>query len=277
MSLYKDPLEAIFKAAETQNKITLKRDQYVLGDPLVYVDPAGKTNTEIVMTARSPLSPYEGSAPLHYTRLDLASLATYLPSPILGHGIVTISDAIALLNKNYGLTFVTADLAPGNTNLTDDVGTVTLTALDKSLGWIGTVDLLFARGNISIDSVITTKSLPGMVYPNRDDSKPFGEMETYWRDFTDYTTVLDAQSPESFDLVALRDVLTAVTGKTWVSDAAGRYSISQAVVTYRGLTSGYPQSGQDRGYVCVIKLGPPSLGLSGNLILQYGLPPIGPD
>ena len=276
MSLYKDPLEAIFKAAETQNKITLNRNQYTLSDPVLYVDPAGKTNTEIVMTANNPASPYEGSAPLHYTRLDLASLATYLPSPILGHSLATITDVLNLLNKNYGLNFVVADLEPGDVSLTNDVGVVTLTAKPKSLGWFGTVDLLFSRGNIDINTAITVKSIPGMIYPNRDESKPFGEMETYWRDFTDYTAVLDAQSPEVFDLAAIRDVLTAVTGKTWVSDATGRYTLWQAIVTYRGLTSGYPKSNQERGYVCVIKLGPPSLGLSGDLILHYGLPPLGP-
>lgn len=276
MSLYKDPLEAIFKAAETQNKITLKRDQYVLGDPVLYVDPTGKTNTEIVMTARSPASPYEGSAPLHYSRLDLASLATYLPSPILGHGIATITDALTLLNKNYGLNFVVADLVAGNTALVNDVGVVTLTAMEKSLGWYGTVDLIFARGNIDINTAVTVKSIPGMVYPSRDESKPFGEMETYWRDFTGHETVLDAQTPAAFDLAALKGVLTTVTGKTWVDTVAGRYSLMGAKVTYSGLTSGYPRSNQDRGYVVVIELGVGSLGLSGDLILHYGLPPLGP-
>lgn len=274
MSLYKDPLEAIFKAAETQNNITLKRDQYTLSQPAVYVDSTGKTNTEITLTARSPASPYEGSVIMHYRRLDLATLTSYLPSPILGHNLATINDVIALMNKNYGLNFVTADLVPGNISLTNDVGVVTLTAQPNSLGWIGTVDLIFGRGSIDINTVITVKSIQGMVYPNRDETKPFGEMETYWRDFTAHAAVLDAQSPETFDLEAIRTVLAAVTGKAWVSQATGRYSLMGATVTYCGLTTGFPRANTDRGFICVVQLGVGSLGLSGDLFLHYGLTPL---
>jgi hypothetical protein len=280
MALYKNPLDAIFGAAEKQNKLTLVRDQYTVGLPTEYIDPEGITNTEITISAASPRSPYEGSVTVTYARLDLQLLSRFLPSPILGYGVNTIAKAIDLLNKNYGLTFVVADLVPGAVQLVDDVGSVTLTATENSLGWIGEVTLPFARGNIDINTAITNKNMQGMVYPARDETKPYGEMYSYWRDFTPQKALIDSVVVGQSDLTSVRDALIAnstegSTSHQWVTDASGRYSLLGASVVYNGLTSNWPRSNKERGFVLVIDLGVGSLGYSGQLIMHYGVPPLG--
>lgn len=274
MSLYKDPVDTIFKTAELQNKVTLVRADYLMGAPIPYIDPTDATNTSITLTSRSNATAYEGEATLYYRRLDLADLARFLPTPVLARGIATIADASAALNTYYGLNFLPGDLDQGPVSLTNDVGQVTLTALPNSKGWVGTVTLEFARGNIPIDSVITNKVIDGVLYPNRDESKPFGEMDSYWRDFTEQKTVLEAQTIQTTDFAPLAAALSTVTKNTWQETIAARYSLLGAQITYNGLTSGFPRSNQTRGYVCVVKLGVGSLGLSGELLLHYGIPPL---
>lgn len=276
MSLYKDPVDTIFKTAELQNKVTLVRADYLMSEPAPYIDPNGLTNTSITLTSRSNATAYEGEATLYYRRLDLADLARFLPSPILGHGIATIADVTAVLNTYYGLNFQAGDLVQGPVSLTNDVGQCTLTAIDNSKGWIGTVTLNLARGNIPIDTAVINKTLDGVMYPNRDETKPFGEMDSYWRDFTDQQTVLAAQTVQTTDFAPLAAALTAVTKNTWQATIAARYSLLGAQVMYNGLTTGEPRSNQTRGYVCVVKLGVGSLGLSGELFLHYGIPPLVP-
>lgn len=277
MSLYKNPLEAIYAAVEAQNNITLVRDEYTMSVPVAYVDPLGQTNTSITISAISPRSPYDGSVTVHYTRLDLAILANYLPSPLRGHGLTTILAVQTLLNKNYGLNFQTTDLEQGPvTTLVSDQGSVTLTAAENSLGWIGTVDLDFVKGDYDINAVVTVKDLPGMVYPARDESKPFGEFYSYWRDFTAYQSTLTPLTVQGNDLETIRGVLATETKAAWVTNANGRYSLLGASIFYNGPVAGYPRSNPAYGYVLVVDLGVGSLGFSGQLILHYGLPPIGP-
>lgn len=276
MALYKDPVDTIFTTAENLNKVTLVREHYTLGNPVEWVDPQGLTNTQISITATNQLSAYEGTQTLNYTRLNLADLSKFLPNPILGYNLTTVAQVAALLNTNYGLNFVANDLVAGPVTTVDDVGTVELTASATSKGWFGTVTINLARGNIPIDTAVANKTIDGVLYPNRDETKVFGEMETYWRDFSSREADLTTITPEVPNLALVASILTENTGNTWVSGSSGRYSLQNATVLYNGETIGYPRSNQTRGYVLVIRLGNGSLGLSGDLFLHYGLIPLTP-
>lgn len=276
MALYKDPVDTIFNTAENLNKVTLVREHYTLGNPVEWVDPQGLTNTQISITATNQLSAYEGMQTLNYTRLNLADLSKFLPNPILGYNLTTVAQVAALLNTNYGLNFVANDLVAGPVTTVDDVGTVELTASATSKGWFGTVTINLARGNIPIDTAVANKTIDGVLYPNRDETKVFGEMETYWRDFSSREADLATITPEVPNLALVASILTENTGNTWVSGSSGRYSLQNATVLYNGETIGYPRSNQTRGYVLVIRLGNGSLGLSGDLFLHYGLIPLTP-
>lgn len=272
MALYKDPLDAVFAAIQAQNGVALVRDEYTLSTPTVYEDdPTGVLNTQIVVTAATPRSPYEGSVAVQYTRLNLADLAHLLPQPIRANGIATIANVITALNTNHGMNFQASDLVQGPvTGLVDGAGDITLTAEANSYGWIGEVTLSFVKGSIDIATATTVKNLPGLMYPARDESKPYGELYSYWRDFTPQTTALDTITLETTDFTALASALTAVTGNAWSPNVAGRYSLLGATIAAVGLTADNPLTNPDYLKAVVVTLGEGSLGYSGQLILHYG-------
>ena len=272
MALYKDPLDAVFAAIQAQNGVALVRDEYTLSTPTVYEDdPTGVLNTQIVVTAATPRSPYEGSVAVQYTRLNLADLAHLLPQPIRANGITTIANVITALNTNHGMNFQASDLVQGPvTGLVDGAGDITLTAEANSYGWIGEVTLSFVKGSIDIATATTVKNLPGLMYPARDESKPYGELYSYWRDFTPQTTALDAITLETTDFTTLAAALTAVTGNAWSANVAGRYSLLGATIAAVGLTADNPLTNPDYLKAVVVTLGEGSLGYSGQLILHYG-------
>lgn len=272
--LFPAPLDAILAAIKAQNGVDLVRAQYLFSNPIAVANPNGN-NTEITVTANSPESPYTGSVTVNYRRLDLANLATLLPLPLKFSGITTVAQAATALNAMFGLNFVMADdLVAGDLNVAvDGSGTLTLTAKANSLGWIGTVDLPFVLGNLPLATIITQPSLPGLLYPNRDVSKPFGEMYSYWRDFTAQSTALAGITTSAPDLAALAALLQQNTTHAWTAAASGRYSVKDAVVTYNGDTAGRTDCNTAYLKVCIVTLDPTaSLGYSGQLFLHYTPP-----
>jgi hypothetical protein len=279
MSLYPRPLDAILAAIKDQNGITLVESQYTFGTPTPYTDASGKTNTSLSITVNGNTSPYQGNTTVYYKRLNLSDLSVLLPLPIQAQGLVTVADFRNLLVTNFGLNFVAGDLNDSDPVSLDvnGAGNITLTAQANSMGWIGTVTLPVIKGNFDLAQYVTTTTLPGILYPNRDESKPYGEMYSYWRDFTSQQSVLAAITTDTTDLTALAGALTAVTGNTWVTDAPARYSLQGAVIAYNGPVSGYtsPQGGSGNpaylNLLVVTLSATGSLGYSGLLYLHYGL------
>ena len=281
MSLYPAPLTAILGAIAAQNKgVTLDPSLYTFGAPTPYADPQGATNTSMLITVAEVTSPYQGAQTVYYTRLNLADLAILLPQPIPGNGWTTVADFWAVLNANYGLNFVAGDLNDTDalTIASDGSGSVTLKAQPNSMGWIGQVTLSFVAGNYNLATTVTGTALQGLLYPNQDTSKPFGELYSYWRDMTTWQSDLQNLPIGNPDLTQLATDLTNCTGNAWSNMASGRYSLLGATVVYNGTTKAFtPLSGTlmtpnpGYTYVVVIQLGAGSLGYSGYLFLHYGL------
>jgi len=280
MSLYPRPMDAILGAIAAQDGVTLVESQYTFSAPTPYTDPSGQTNTQLTITAIQPDSPYQGSTPVYYKRLNLADLANLLPQPIQGHDWVTVADFWAVLNNNFGLNFVAGDLNDSDALVIagDGSGSVTLTAQANSMGWVGSVTLSFVQGGYDLATAVGVTALPGLVYPTRDETKPYGEFYSYWMDFTAYETDFAAVTTATTDLSQVATDLSAVSGNPWVTNAAARYSLQNATVAYNGTTAAFtPIAGEQAtpnpSYqnVLVIQLDPTaSLGYSGYLFLHYG-------
>lgn len=279
MALYPAPLTAILGAIAAQNNgITLDPSQYIFGLPTQFIDPTGATNTSLNITVNTVDSPYQGSVTVTYKRLDLADLAVLLPQPIQGNGWVTVADFWAVLNANFGLNFVAGDLNDTDVLVIDGIGSgsVTLTAQPNSMGWMGTVTLPFIKGNFDLSTVVTVTTLPGLMYPNRDETKPYGELYSYWRDLSQWQADLESLTTATTDFDLLCTDLTAATGNAWVDNAQGRYSLQGATIVYNGSTAAFtPVAGSattpNPSYqnVLVVQLGSGSLGYSGFLFLHY--------
>jgi hypothetical protein len=281
-TLYPAPLTAILSAIAAQNKgVTLVPSQYIFGNPVVYQDPQGIENTSLLITVNDVNAPYQGAQTVYYRRLNLADLAILLPQPIFGNGWTTVADFWAVLNANFGLNFVAGDLNDSTPLVIgpDGSGSVTLTAQPNSLGWIGSVTLPFQAGNYDLGTVATGTTLAGLLYPNTDAGKPFGELYSYFRDMTPYQAHLQNYTTASNDLTQLTLDLKALTGNNWTNTAAAQYSLQGASVVYNGLVSDFVPLGDSictpnpaYQYVLIVKLNNSySLGYSGYMFLHYGL------
>jgi hypothetical protein len=282
MALYPAPLTAILGAIAAQNKgVTLDPSLYTFGAPTPYADPQGATNTSMLITVAEVTAPYQGSQTVYYKRLNLSDLAQLLPMPIQCNGIATVADFWALLNANFGLNFVAGDLNDSTavTVGSDGSGSVTLIAQANSLGWIGQVTMTFIAGNYNLANVVTGTALAGLMYPNQDLTKPFGELYSYWRDMTAWQTDLQKIQVGQTDLTTLTNDLKACTGDAWTNTAAARYSLQGASVVYNGTTKAFvPIAGtvmtpnvNGYTYVLVVQLSATSsLQYGGYLFLHYG-------
>ncbi|BDD79842.1 hypothetical protein [Burkholderia phage FLC9] len=273
-------MTAILGAIATQNKgVTLDPSLYTFGAPTPFADPQGVTNTSMLITVAEVTAPYQGAQTVYYTRLQLSDLAALLPQPIQANGLSKVSDFWPILNANFGLNFVPGDLNDNDpiTVGSDGSGSVTLIAQSGSLGWIGQVTMSFVAGNYDLATVMTGTALNGLMYPNQDLTKPFGELYSYWRDMTAWQNDLLQINTSTSDLSTLTADLKACTGDNWINTAAGRFSLQGAAVVYNGPVVAFtPIAGTvmtpntNYTYVLVIQLGSGSLGYGGYLFLHYG-------
>ena len=283
MALFPDPLTSIFAAIQSQNGITLDPTQYGLSNPTPNTDNTGVTNTALTISPNTPESPYVGSVTVNYFRWKLADLAVQLPLPLKFNGLTQVSAFAAAMNSFYGTNFTASDLVDGAVTVAEDgSGTLTLTAQANSLGWVGTVDLPFILGNFDLAAVVTVTALNGLVYPERDETKPYGEAYSYWRDFTLQQALLASHTTADTDLTDIATALSqnAGAGTTWVTTGSTRFSLAGASITYNGTTEAYPLDsfGEEQvnlaySNVMTVLLDPVQcLGYSGSLIMHYNVP-----
>jgi hypothetical protein len=273
MSLYTRPLTAILARINSANGLALVENQYTYSTPSPSTAGGGTTNTKLTITAIVPDSPYQGPVDVYYQRLDLASLVSWLPSVIRANGLTTTLDFIHYLNTTFGLNFDDTDVVNSPlTGLTDGAGSVTLQAQPNSMGWIGTGTFQVVKGNYKLEDFLTVTQFPGLMYPVRDETRPFAEAYSYWRDFTAYHDSLLALTTDSTDLTAVQQALVGVTGAAWVLAGTGRYSLEGATVVYNGVTTtDYNQAFLN---VIEVQLDPTkNQGYAGNLIMHYGRDP----
>ncbi|MDR3392203.1 MAG: hypothetical protein P4L77_10775 [Sulfuriferula sp.] len=283
MALFPDPLTSIYAAIQTQNGITLDPTQYGLTNPTPYTDPAGLTNTQLTLSPNTVQSPYVGSVTVSYFRWLLSDLLKQLPLPLKFNGLTTALTMAQAMNTYFGTNFTAADIVDGPVTVNPDgSGTLTLTAQANSLGWVGTVNLPFILGNFNLATAIAVTALPGLMYPERDETKPYGEAYSYWRDFSASQATLVTHTPADTDLTDVANALSlnAGSGVTWVLTGASRYSLAGASITYNGTTAAYPldSSGNPQvnlaySNVMTVLLDPVQCtGYSGTLIMHYNVP-----
>ena len=280
MAIYNPPMTDILAAIAAQNGgLQLVQNQYNIGNPVAMSNPTPDLNTELTFTAKVPDSPYEGAVTCRYKRLNLSDLNILIPVILRLNNVSTVMDVANYLNTRYGLNFVSGDLVDGPLNLTNGEGTATLVAQTNSLGWIGSVTFQIMKGYYDFASLVSTTSLPGLLYPQRDISKPFGETYSYWRDFTNQQSALAALAVQGNDIQTLATIMTAITGDTWKYDVDNRFSLKGATILFNGVTDNPVTIGSDTltfnpdyTNVLVARLGAGSLSYNGYLICHYGRP-----
>lgn len=274
-SIYKDPLDQILASIKSLNNVDLVKAEYTFGLPVaVEVDGAG-TNTTVLITSKDLQSTYDGQVTVRYRRLNLSDLITLVPLSIKADLPTTTMQVAERLNQLYGLKFTEDDIVstPVDLSGTDGAGTVTLVAKTTSLAWIGSVDVTLARGAIPIADRILVTNLPGLYMPNRDDTKPYGEVYSVFRDLSAYAAGMQTLALGTGSLQDLATILASATGDAWVINGAARYSLDGATIVFNDVTSGDPRLKTNMERAVIVNLSTNlSLGLSGSLLLHYNLP-----
>lgn len=272
MALYKRPLTAILDAVRALNSVTLVENQYTFGAPEVMEEPTEKFNTTMLITAIVPDSPYEQAVTVQYLRLNLADLATLIPLPVAGLNFQTTLDVALKMNSLYGMNFTADDIESTPLTLVAGAGQALLKAKVGSLGWIGEVIVQVIKGDYPINTYLTVKTLPGLDYPSHaDDSKPYAEMYSYWRNFSAVALQLESIPLGSGALDVLATALRAVTGDAWTITGTGRFSLAGASVEYNGPTAGQDDFNKDYVKGMRVTLGASNLGYSGQLMIHSRL------
>lgn len=274
MALYKRPLDEILGAIKALNNVDLVAGEYTFGTPTAVAPDASGTNTSLLVTALNPLSPYDGSTTIRYTRLNLADLPILISDNIKAYDIQTTDDFVALLNKRHGIGFEANDIVSNPVTLVDGAGDIILVAEPDSMGWVGEVTFHVTLGAQPLEDVITVTQLPGLNYPSAQITKPYASVGySYWRDMSAYYDDLIDVIVGHDSLGIVRDALVAASGDAWQIIGASRFSLDGANVSYAGPTSGEPVSNQDYDHVIIVDLDDTkSLGWSGQLVLHFNDP-----
>lgn len=274
-SIYKDPLDSILASIKTLNNIDLVKAEYTFGEPVAVEEDAAGTNTTIQITSKDLQSTYDGQVTVRYRRLKLSDLPILIPMSIKVNLPTNTFQVAQRLNQLYGLKFTEDDIesTPIDLSGTAGAGIVTLVAKSTSLGWLGSVNVTVARGAIPIGDTILVTNLPGLYMPNRDDTKPYGEVYSIFRDLSAYAEGLELLPGALNAIEMLAAMLASATGDAWVSAGAARYSLDGATIVYQGPTSGDPRLKTNYERAVIVNLSTNlSLGLSGSLLLHYNLP-----
>lgn len=274
-SIYKDPLDQILASIKSLNNVDLVKAEYTYGVPVaVELDAAG-TNTTILITSKDLQSTYDGQVTVRYRRLKLSDLPILVPMSIKVNLPTNTMQVAERLNQLYGLKFTEDDIVstPIDLSGTAGAGTVTLEAKSTSLAWVGTVDVNVARGAIPIGDSILVTNLPGLYMPNRDDTKPFGEVYSIFRDLSAYAAGMQGLALGNGSLQDLAGILTSATGDPWVVTGAARYSLDGSNIVFNDVTSGDPRLKTNYQRAVIVNVSTNlCLGLSGSLLLHYNLP-----
>ncbi|MNZ46944.1 hypothetical protein D3C78_646440 [compost metagenome] len=275
MSLYKDPVTTLLGVVGTYNGgITLDRADYDFLDPLP--NNTGEhpdQNSHVRLKANNAFAPFQGEVQIFYNRLDLADLEKLVDLSIKAPSVTTSHDLLPFLNDRFGLNITTSDVDLVNAVDHTDYKTVQLTAKATSLGWIGTVEVSVAQGDIPLENYLTTTALPGLDYPTPYATLPFAQMYSYWRDFSEYTSYLKTIVTGQVIPQELATILTSVTGDTWVRTGYSQFSLGGATIVWAGQAEDNGLMNNNYDYGIQVRLNHnDAFGITGDLIIHFSDP-----
>ena len=277
MAFYKNPAETLLQLVAEYNNLSLDPEDYDFSLPQVTAPPADSDasyNTLITLSSNNPAAPYIGSVDIKYNRLDLTDLETLIDIYVYSEKADTTYDVLEPLNNRYGLSLGSEDIEDLPCEEKDGYVLITLQAKSSSLGWIGTLKIPVAIGNLVLEDHLLETHLDGLKYPTDDPTRPYAYFYSYWRDFSEfYGSLVDYRADDPID-TNIVSMINEVTGDIWVGAGENPFSLGGATIVSNRPTLEEPASNQEFDRVMVIRLDPTlCTGLSGDLIIHYSEDP----
>jgi hypothetical protein len=229
-------------------------------------------NTLIRVTPNET-SKYTGTTVIGYDRLNLSVLQTLLGGVMrLPDTVTTVAAAVPYFDALYSLTIVPSDFVDGPITVNaDSTRTLTLTAVEGAIAWIGTASFSIKAAPVSVNNVITNTVLDGYQYLH-DTTKGFAESYSFPMDFTPEFATMSTITQQTTNFATLAASLTAISGDTWVTSGTAGFSLDGAVVLNAGINQAEWPTNHNYKYAVIIQLGTTSTNLEGSLILHFNDP-----
>lgn len=266
----------MLEVIEQENNVTLTPEDFDFINPTPATPPEGSGatyNTVVTVKANNVAAPFAGEIDIYYNRLDLADLNSMVELYIRSPETATTHDILPSLNRRFGLNLTQADIVLKNNTDMSGYKVANLEAEPTSLGWIGSIDVSVAEGDLLLEDYLLTTALPGVNYPTPYPTKPFAQFYSYWRDFSaeyDYLSTVQAGDPISLELTS---AIGNVTGDPWQATGQAEFSLADSVISYAGPTADNGVANDDYEQVIVIDLDVSSCtGMTGQLVVHFSQP-----
>lgn len=287
MSVFRTPLASLVNYINTANNMTLNPDDVTFSAPKNSAESwqgttTGK-NTYVKITAK-PTATFKGSVVVTYDRLDLADYKKFQPTkPLPAYQKTTTRELASRLLDTFGLNITPEDIVDEPLNLTDGAGRVNLKAEPTSLGWVGAMDIDIVVGAAELNTLATTKDLPGFNYLGVDDpaTQTSAQVYMYPYDFTTYRDDLqeyeDGLALTDEQATRLVEILKAVDqgagAALWNADPASTtWSVAGATCFFNGMNSGAFPTNSKYKYAVGLELRGDVTTPTGRFYLQFSDP-----
>lgn len=210
-----------------------------------------------------------------YDRLALSELKRLLNFSVrVPEGVATTHEALPYIEGYYRLGITAGDVEDVALYLDEySKRHIILRATPDSFGWSGEVDLTILATPESIASLIVNADVGA--YGAQETAKAY----SYPYDFTDQFETLSTVStihPYPSRVIA---ALTAVTGDTWVNDAANAapFNYSGATIEFAGINMASKGGNPNYKYLIIVNLTPLCNNMAGQLFIHYNDPEVAQD
>lgn len=242
----------------TANPLTLQH--MAMGFPTKAMDDNVYYNTNVILYG-IPQGGYYGKVEIRYRRYDLPIMfKTITPVIIADPSPKKISDLLPLLNAQFGLALVAADIEDADIPDGTEDGLVDIIPTGNNWAWIGTLRVRFIKTLPYLEDVVLTLDIgslnAGLVYTD----KPRAEYLTYGYDWDELKVFLNAVGIglpiTQADVDIINDFLNInLVIKEPADVNAGEINVKDATWFFRGSTeSDEKYNSADYKYVVELKL-----------------------
>ena len=209
-------------------------------------DGGTEWNTKVQLQG-NPGKGYYGTDEVFYKRIALDQIDHN--TPIRSDKTLTPELVVELANKTLGLWLTVDDIEAFEPPVIGDgeTGTVTLTAVPGSIGFIGSIELTVEFGRAWLDIMVSSRNLRVLKHPIAVDYRRSARMLTWSKDFTSLRDKLLLVRNQYSDFDGLVAACAEMQIPAWQQASATDYSTSDIadanplfdrVVIQRGAVSG---------------------------------------
>lgn len=188
-------------------------------------DGGTEWNTKVELQG-IPGKGYYGTDEVFYKRIPLDQIDHN--TPLRTDKVLTPELIVDLTNKTLGLWLTVDDIEAFTPPVIGDgeTGSVTLTAVPGSIGFIGSIEMTIEYGRAWLDIAISTKNLTVLTHPIKVDYRKSARMLTWSKDFTSLRDSIAVVKGRYADFAKLAAACSTMQIPAWSEGFIADYATS---------------------------------------------------